>query len=86
MLNINQSQFELFISLFRGRTDVWARYWEKNGRSGYSPAYDFDWDEFLAHKNRGGSMKNFPNKRLIPLAPDIIKKHLQRIQIINSSF
>ncbi len=82
MLNINQSQFELFISLFRGRTDVWARYWEKNGRSGYSPAYDFDWDEFLAHKNRGGSMKNFPNKRLIPLAPDIIKKHLLGQQVV----
>ena len=76
MININPQQFELFVSLFRGRTDVWARYWEKNGRSGYSPAYEFDWDEFMAHKNRGGSLKDFANKRLIPLTSDIVKKHL----------
>lgn len=76
MLNFNPQQFELFSSLFRGRTDTWARHWEKDGRSGYSPAYEFDWDEFLAHKNRGGSLKDFQNKRLIPLTPDVIKKHL----------
>ena len=55
------------MSLFRGRTDVYARHWEKDGRSGYSPAYEFNWDEFMAHKRRGGSMKDFENKKLIPL-------------------
>jgi superfamily II DNA or RNA helicase len=82
MINIDPQQFELFVSLFRGRADVWARYWEKNGRSGYSPAYEFDWDEFMAHKNRGGSLKDFANKRLIPLTPDIIKKHLIGQQVV----
>ena len=82
MINIDPQQFELFVSLFRGRTDVWARYWEKNGRSGYSPAYEFDWDEFMVHKNRGGSLKDFANKRLIPLTPDIIKKHLIGQQVV----
>jgi len=82
MINIDPQQFELFVSLFRGRTDAWARYWEKDGRSGYSPAYEFDWDEFMAHKNRGGSLKDFANKRLIPLTPDIIKKHLIGQQIV----
>lgn len=76
MLSIDQQQFELYMALFRGRTDVWARHWERDGRSGYSPAYEFDWDEFMAHKGRGGTLKNFANKRLIPFTPDIVKKHL----------
>lgn len=76
MISINDQQLELFISLFRGRTDAYAHRWEKDGRSGYSPAYEFKWDEFMAHKRRGGSMKDFENKKLIPLTKKIVKKHL----------
>src|SRR3989338_3437118 len=76
MISISEQQLELFMSLFRGRTDVYARHWEKDGRSGYSPAYEFNWDEFMAHKRRGGSMKDFENKKLIPLTKEIVKKHL----------
>lgn len=76
MIYINEQQLELFMSLFRGRTDVYARRWEKEGRSGYSPSYDFNWDEFMAHKRRGGSMKDFENKKLIPLTKEVVNKHL----------
>ena len=38
--------------------------------------YEFDWDEFLAHKRRGGSLKDFENKRLLPLSAAVIRKHL----------
>ena len=76
MISISEPQLELFMSLFRGRADVYARRWEKDGRSGYSPAYDFNWDEFMTHKRRGGSMKDFENKKLIPLAKEVVKKHL----------
>lgn len=76
MIQISDDQLNLYLSLFKGRTDVYARYWEKNGRSGYSPAYSFDWDEFLAHKQKGGMMNSFENKKLIPLTKDILKKHL----------
>ncbi len=55
---------------------MYARHWEKDDRSGYSPAYEFNWDEFMAHKRRGGSMKDFENKKLIPLTKEVIKKHL----------
>ena len=65
MISISEPQLELFMSLFRGRADVYARRWEKDGRSGYSPAYDFNWDECMTHKRRGGSMKDFENKKLI---------------------
>lgn len=64
------------MSLFRGREDVYARRWEKGDKSGYSPAYDFNWDEFMSHKRRGGSMKDFDNKTLLPLAREVVKKHL----------
>ena len=75
MISITEQQLKLFMSLFRGRTEVYARRWEKDGRSGYSPAYEFTWDEFMAHKRHGGSMKDFENKKLIPLTKEIIKKH-----------
>ena len=75
MISISEQQLESFMSLFRGRTDVYARRWEKDGRSGYSPAYEFNWDEFVAHKSRGGSMKDFENKKLLPLTKEVIKKH-----------
>jgi len=76
MITITGEQLNLFLSLFRGRLDVYARRWEKNGKSGYSPAYSFNWTEFMEFKNKGGTLKNFTNKKLIPLTPDIIKKHL----------
>ncbi len=76
LVGISEEQLALYQSLFRGRTDVYARRWEKNGRSGYSPAYQFDWDKFLAHKRRGGTMATFEHKTALPLTPDIIKKHL----------
>lgn len=76
MINITEQQLELFMSLFRGREDVYARRWEKGDKSGYSPAYDFNWDEFMSHKRRGGSMKDFDNKTLLPLAREVVKKHL----------
>lgn len=76
MITITDQQLELYMSLFRGRKDVYARRWEKNGKSGYSPAYDFNWDEFMAHKRRGGSMKDFENKKLLPLNKEVIKRHL----------
>ena len=76
MITTTEEQLNLFLSLFRGRQDVYARRWEKNGKSGYSPAYNFNWPEFMEFKNKGGTLKNFTNKKLIPLTLDIIKKHL----------
>ena len=76
MLFITEQHLNLFLTLFRGRSDAYARRWEKSGRSGYSPAYEFDWNEFMAHKQRGGSMKDFNNKRLVPITSEVVKKHL----------
>src|SRR3989338_5573240 len=75
-------QIQVFMSLFRGRTDVYARHWEKNGKSGYSPAYEFNWSEFMAHKARGGNLSNFPNKKTLLLTLEVIRSHLEGIQAI----
>ena len=80
---ITPEQLDLFLSLFRGRQDVYARYWEKGDHSGYSPAYEFDWAEFLAFKNKGGTLKDFPNKRLVPLTPEVAKRHLMGQQTVD---
>ncbi len=71
-----------FMSLFQGRQDVYARRWEKGERSGWSPAYSFNWNEFSLHKSKGGSMKDFENKRTIPLTEQIIKNHLSGLDTI----
>ena len=69
-------QLSHYLSLFRGRQDVFARFWERNGRSGYSPAYAIDWDKYRTHQTRGGTMKTFENKTAVPLTKDIVQQHL----------
>lgn len=72
----SKEQIDLFMSLFRGRKDIYAKRWEKNGRSGYSPAYEFNWNEFMAFKAKGGAMKDFINKKELPLNEYAIEQHL----------
>lgn len=44
----------LFLSLFQGRPDVYARRWEsKNGRSGYSPVCKNEWKPDVCLKPKG---------------------------------
>ncbi len=74
--SITEEQLNLYQSLFRGRTDVYAKYWEKNGQGNYSPAYDVNWTAYNNFKLKGGAFKDFKDKKLIPLTPDIVRKHL----------
>lgn len=47
-------KISLFLSLFQGRPDVYARRWEsKNGRSGYSPACKNEWKPGVCLKPKG---------------------------------
>ncbi len=82
MISATEEQLVLFASLFRGRTDVFARRWEMNGKIGYAPAYDVDWTAFNEHKRHGGTWLNFKEKVPIPLTPDAIKKHFLGAQTI----
>ena len=77
------NKISLFRSLFRGRDDVYARFWtsRKTGRSGYSPVCKNEWVAKICQKP---IMKcsGCPNRELIPLDGEIIRKHLVGAHII----
>jgi hypothetical protein len=59
---VEQHHIELYKSLFRGRNDLYAIRWEKDGRSGYMPAYEVDWSNYQKHKAQGGTFKDYADK------------------------
>ena len=75
-MDMTPEQISLYKSLFQGRDDVYARRWERDTKSGWSPAYTFDWNEFNAHRAHGGTIKDFKNKTLIPFTHGVIEEHL----------
>lgn len=71
----------LFRDLFRGRDDVYAVRWEgKNGKTGYSPAGDREWDR-LPFTGRGPK-KSFRITKLYSLSAEVIRDHLLGRQTI----
>lgn len=79
---VTTEQVLLFRSLFHGRQDVYARYWEKGDKHGYSPAYKFNWQEFMVHKAKGGTIVTFEHKTTEPLTIDILREHLEGTRAI----
>lgn len=79
---ISPEQLKTYKSLFKGREDVFAVRWEKDGRSGYMPAYDVDWNAYKIHKTNGGSFQNFKQKAPQPLSNSEILSHLEGKQFI----
>ena len=73
---------KLYRSLFKGREDVYAVRWEKEGRSGYIPAYKVDWSDYNKHKASGGTFANYSKKELLPINDDVLKKHLKGSETI----
>jgi hypothetical protein len=82
MSHIFNEKIQVFLSLFKGREDVFAIRWEKDGKSGYMPAYDFDWNEFAKHRAKGGTLKDFPDKRFSKLTDKRIINHLEGKEVI----
>lgn len=73
---------EIFNSLFKGRSDVFAIRWERDGKSGYMPAYVLDWDEYKIHKSKGGTLKDFTNKQYAPFTDKRIINHLEGKEVL----
>lgn len=69
-------------TFFRGREDVFAIRWEKESKSGYMPAYQYDPYHYRLHKQRGGTFGNYPYKSYLPLSENEIQKHLNGVQQI----
>ncbi|MCK4920502.1 MAG: DEAD/DEAH box helicase [Bacteroidales bacterium] len=68
---------ELYKSLFRGRTDLYAVRWNREGRSGYMPAYKVNWDDYNKYKAQGGIFKDYKNKEHLPYDDSTITIHLE---------
>lgn len=72
----------LFKSLFYGRQDVYAIRWEKDGKTGYMPAYKVDWSDYHKYKSGGGIFKNYANKEYIPFSDEVVLRHLQGTETV----
>ena len=71
----------LFKDLFRGRDDIYAVRWEgKNGKTGYSPAGDKEWDKVPASGR--APKKSFRLTKLFSLSEEVIRDHLLGKQTI----
>ncbi len=75
-MSVEEQNIIVFKSLFRGRSDVYAVRWEKDGRSGYIPAYKVDWSDYQKHKSQGGTFKDYKNKEYLPFDDLAINTHL----------
>ena len=71
-------KIELFQSLFRGRTDVYAKrcYSKKHGSSYYIPACKNEWVKGLCDRTRI-KCKDCSNRDLLPLTKEVINAHLR---------
>lgn len=75
-MNFSSEHITLLKFLFQGRQDVYAIRWEKDGKSGYMPAYKVDWSDYNKHKAAGGSFKEYKKKEYLPFGEDVIMNHL----------
>jgi len=73
----------LFASLFRGREDVYPRFWvnDRSGKRGYSPRCLIEWDRPRCQKPRV-KCGECPHQSFEPVGPQVILDHLQGRNII----
>ncbi len=81
-MDLSSDYLNFYQSLFRGRQDVYAMRWEKEGKSGYMPAYRLDWSDYNKYKASGGTFKDYGKKEYQPLTSDILLRHFQGIETI----
>lgn len=76
-------KIKLFMSLFRGRDDVYAKRWdnEKKGKSGYSPVCQNLWQIGLCIKPKGSCAK-CENKLYAELDMNVIEQHLRGNMVV----
>jgi superfamily II DNA or RNA helicase len=70
-------KINLFMPLFRGREDVFARRWYSQNleRGGYQPVCGNEWKPNVCDKKKY-KCKDCPKRALLPISPKDIEKHL----------
>ena len=73
----SQDKITLFLELFHGREDVYAKRWYnyKSQKSGYSPACRNEWERGVCDKKKH-RCADCPNREFISLSPEIVRAHL----------
>lgn len=72
-----EEKIDLFMSLFKGRDDVYAKRWEgKSGKSGYSPVCKNEWKKWVCKKPEV-KCSQCENKQYAELDFDAINNHLR---------
>ena len=74
-MSFTPDNITIFKSLFQGRQDVFATHWEKDGKSGYMPAYKVDWTDYREHIAKGGTFKDYPKKQYQLFTYAVILRH-----------
>jgi hypothetical protein len=75
-ISISDENVQLFISLFKGRADVYAKRWEnRQGRSGYSPSCRNEWVREICRKPYI-RCSECDYRELIPFTEEIVRGHL----------
>jgi len=77
-----KEKVNLIRNLFKGREDVFARYWQKGNKKGYMPAYQYDPYMYQLHVIKGGTFDEYKDKTLLPLTDHQIFNHLNGEQLI----
>ena len=73
----SQGKIALFLELFHGREDVYAKRWYnfKTQKSGYSPACRNEWVRGVCDKKKH-RCADCPSREFVPLTPEIVRTHL----------
>ena len=73
----SQEKIEFFLSVFKGREDVYARRYHSttSGKSGYTPVCKNEWVNGLCDKKKH-KCPECPNREFKPLTAEVVKAHL----------
>jgi superfamily II DNA or RNA helicase len=73
----SDQKIAVFMSLFRGREDVFPKRWDnaKTGKSGYAPACHNEWVRGVCNKPQI-KCGDCQNQAFIPISADVVRKHL----------
>ena len=79
----SKRKIELFMGLFRGRSDVYPKHWvnTRKDTKGYSPACGNEWVRGACDKRRV-KCGECPNQAFIPVTEKTIRDHLQGRHVI----
>lgn len=77
-----KEKIHLFMSLFKGREDVYAKRFEKkDGKGGYSPVCTNEWKKWICNKPKI-KCSQCENRKYSVLSFDEINRHLRGIEVL----